>query len=1228
MSHNDFSHDAAFLPPTLEELGALLPQFEMKDFLAKGGMGAVYLARQISLDRLVAIKVLPPAWGAEAGYAQLFQKEARAMARLQHNQIVGVYDFGITAAGHFYLVMEYVQGQTLHDLIRLRRLPLPRVQGLALQLCDAVAFAHEQGVLHRDIKPGNVLVSNLGEVKIADFGLARHAGAEVEEQSLGTPDYAAPELFVQGALVDHRADIYALGIVLQEMLTGVVPGRPREPLSDHGTYDPAWEPLIAKATHDDPALRYHTVRELRETVANVGRQSVRTALSPSAPRRRAPSPVSSPEASSFPWAPLVAGAAVIGIAAFWWVKNRGELPSAASPDPVTQPAAVPAPATAEGVPSAAPEESMRPSPSPASAAAAATTSVAAASSSSTSSAETPAFKLGTAFTLDPMPPGHVFKLSEGHKDLIVDVAVFPDQRHVATGSADGTVGVWDLQSGTRVRTFGPMPGSMVRVTVSPDGRHVAAGSGEYKAYVWSMDDAPGTAPKELVTAARVVPHLLFSADGASLLLSTSESTQSLAVWQWQTGHSELIPGFRPTASGLEFVPGVSADSFIAVGQRVDSNRFITEVWLCDLARRSLVKQQGAPSFLASVTTVTPDGLRGVTRSRDGQIVTWDIGSGRTISRSGPVAPVVGDMHLLDGGRLVLFGAQDRCLHIVETMTGREVWKSEPADTYCTNTTAVLSGGRYAITGGGALFSDPLQKDGDFFLHVWALPDLSTLKSGEEDKALAAQQMLAIESNDPELWKLLTQLADGWEEKINAAPMAARQELDEKYLGALRREMSGTSPRDREAYLSEISRISNGGAGGLAGGAPTALIRLNGIYQQQVALLPQKAAATRDELRLAHQEELGRLEKKRTDAGYTSAATRVQLVKQALIVLNGEMVLAKVQQHFLPKPEPSLVAGSPGSTMQQQVTIPAYASPVSGLAHPTGLHRVEVWQRNVNTPQFSALGRVPEDLGPVVALAVGDRHALALRPDGTVVQWGHEDSKTLTVPPGVDRIVAVTAGSTLSACLRDDGAVIAWNTRQLLPQPSGGKSPIVGISAAFGYVLARHQDGSVTYMGPNATTTSTAFTPPGDLTGCTQVCAAGGCAFALKNDGTVVGWGRSTQPGAYQMTDNMPQGYLVNGISIAAHVDLGFMLNRSGELIAWGRSVPEEISNRPRFPGATRLVAGRPFTGLAIGFQPGTWKFLSLSDKRFPIDIDTAERRSRGCTDIGIGLYYILGLRPM
>ncbi|MFZ4767325.1 MAG: hypothetical protein ACOYMN_20420, partial [Roseimicrobium sp.] len=103
---------------------------------------------------------------------------------------------------------------------------------------------------------------------------------------------------------------------------------------------------------------------------------------------------------------------------------------------------------------------------------------------------------------------------------------------------------------------------------------------------------------------------------------------------------------------------------------------------------------------------------------------------------------------------------------------------------------------------------------------------------------------------------------------------------------------------------------------------------------------------------------------------------------------------------------------------------------------------------------------------------------------------------------------------------------------------------------------------------------------------------------------------------------------IGGVSIAANVDLGMMLKRTGELIAWGQQVPPELATKPRFPGASRIIAGRPFSGLGIQFQPGVWKFLSMSDNRYPIDVSTAETNARGCTDVFIAQYFIVGLRPL
>ena len=259
-------HQPPFDVPSVEEMAALLPQYAFEKLAAFGGMGAVYRARQVSLDRLVAIKILPPEFGRQEDFADRFKSEARAMAKLNHTHIVGVYDFGITKEGHLYLVMEWVEGQTLHTLIHQGSIPVRKAANLAMQLCDALAFAHHHKILHRDIKPGNIMISDDDQVKVADFGLARPITGEAEENPFGTPDYAAPEILGKGA-VDQRADIFAAGVVLYEMLTGRVPQQPRRSVTEFAPLSPKWDELIDRATHADPAKRFQDVGEFRAHIA-------------------------------------------------------------------------------------------------------------------------------------------------------------------------------------------------------------------------------------------------------------------------------------------------------------------------------------------------------------------------------------------------------------------------------------------------------------------------------------------------------------------------------------------------------------------------------------------------------------------------------------------------------------------------------------------------------------------------------------------------------------------------------------------------------------------------------------------------------------------------------------------------------------------------------------------------------------------------------------------------
>ncbi len=271
-----------FVPPAPGDLDVILDQYEFIEMLGRGGMGAVYKARQKSLDRLVAIKILPPNLTEdeeEQGFhfAERFQREARAMAKLSHPNIIAVYDFGQASDGQFYFVMEYVEGSDLHGLIRTGELTTTHVSAWMSQICDALQYAHSKGIVHRDIKPANIMITLEGQVKVADFGLAKITGSDTVETKLtmtnmamGTPDYVAPEVLESDMEVDHRADLYAVGVMLYEMLTGKVPrGAWKVPSIQVPGLDPRFDDLVEKAMDSDRESRFQQASEISATIYDI-----------------------------------------------------------------------------------------------------------------------------------------------------------------------------------------------------------------------------------------------------------------------------------------------------------------------------------------------------------------------------------------------------------------------------------------------------------------------------------------------------------------------------------------------------------------------------------------------------------------------------------------------------------------------------------------------------------------------------------------------------------------------------------------------------------------------------------------------------------------------------------------------------------------------------------------------------------------------------------------------
>jgi len=285
----------AFNPPSIAELAPLFPQLEILELIGKGGMGAVYKARQKQLDRLVALKILPPGIGKDPAFAGRFAREAKALAKLNHPGIVTLYEFGETS-GQFYFLMEFVDGVNLRQLLAGSRVSAREALAIVPQICDALQYAHDQGIVHRDIKPENLLLDRRGRVKVADFGLAKivnEAGAATTGSRglqpddgargatrptsdltdagkvMGTPQYMSPEQITAPGEVDHRADIYALGVVFYQMLTGELPGKKIEAPSKKVLIDVRLDEVVLRALEKKPELRYQQASVLKTQVETI-----------------------------------------------------------------------------------------------------------------------------------------------------------------------------------------------------------------------------------------------------------------------------------------------------------------------------------------------------------------------------------------------------------------------------------------------------------------------------------------------------------------------------------------------------------------------------------------------------------------------------------------------------------------------------------------------------------------------------------------------------------------------------------------------------------------------------------------------------------------------------------------------------------------------------------------------------------------------------------------------
>ncbi|MBK9753336.1 MAG: protein kinase [Nannocystis sp.] len=327
---------------------ALLGRYQVQAHIGDGGMGTVYLAEHTTILKKFAVKVLSAELSVRPDHVDRFMREARSASMINHPNVVEITDFGVTPDGQPFFVMEYLQGKDLSQVLaEAGSLPWKRVRLIALQICHALQAAHDQGVIHRDMKPGNVVLVKRGNtpehVKVLDFGIAKVLGQEGEVKGLtqsgmvvGTPEYMSPEQG-WGQPVDHRGDIYALGVIIYELLTGKIPfsgSTMMEILNRHMFEVPDVKhpnipdevgAIILKAMQKDRALRFQSMNELGAAIEAVGTgaspvtvvdEEIKTPWGPVTARFTSVSPVVMPQQRSWVWLSVLSAVIAVGALVF------------------------------------------------------------------------------------------------------------------------------------------------------------------------------------------------------------------------------------------------------------------------------------------------------------------------------------------------------------------------------------------------------------------------------------------------------------------------------------------------------------------------------------------------------------------------------------------------------------------------------------------------------------------------------------------------------------------------------------------------------------------------------------------------------------------------------------------------------------------------------------------------------------------------------------------------
>lgn len=636
---------------------AMASEYDIEKELGRGGMAIVYKAVQESLEREVALKVLPQGMTHDRKLLERFHREARSAAQLNHPHIVTIFDEGELNGVH-YMAMEYLKGRDLHEIVQ-EKGPLSPEQAISLlaPVAEALGYAHNQGTIHRDVKSSNVMVTNLGRPVLMDFGIA-YAGSEARLTQtgtvLGTPEYMSPEQ-ARGNAIDARGDLYSLGVVLYEALTGQLPHTGGHPMSVvykvlHESYTPPsylnddvpdWlEQVVAKLLKKDPEDRYQSGSETAEALRNKDPGE----------KVEVPSPSGDDTVEAGDQVAVQAG----------------------TPD---QQSSEPAKTQVYN-----PEDVSEPESSPP-------------SRSAPTEEEEDSFSKREAKTSDDGPQRqrlHIVRNLEGNADWVNAVAFSPDGQYALSGASDNTIKLWEVVTGRQIQTFENLSGQPISVALSPDGERLVSETSNGVVRLWDVDS--GESLRTFEEQSEAVLAATFSPDGKQVI-SGGSASGTLQLWDTETGeHIREFENNDEAIFSLAFSPN---GDYVLSGSGQSGTLKLWDTETGNVVRT--FDEEGWDSTYVFSVAFSPDGQYALSGSDDMVARLWDVESGKLLRTFEGHSGLVIAVGFSPDGQYILSGSSDMTIQLWKVDDGELGYVFE-GDAEGVNAISFSPDGRYVLSG--------------------------------------------------------------------------------------------------------------------------------------------------------------------------------------------------------------------------------------------------------------------------------------------------------------------------------------------------------------------------------------------------------------------------------------------------------------------------------------------------------------------------------------------------